>query len=144
MRCSPWKSVVLVLSVAMALTANALPACADTVFNTFGLNDSFNPNLRYGVNGNTEFQAFRFVPTLSGTLTGIEVALGRTGTDPITRFQLYAGTSTTLGALLETFDVPNTVNPAGPPVIVSFTSALNPALTAGQNYWLSITEPGLP
>jgi hypothetical protein len=142
MRCSIWKTVVLVVSVAMALTANVPPANADTIFNTFGLGDSYDPNFRYGVNGQLDFQAFLFVPTSSGTLTSITVALGRTGMDPITRFQLYAGTPTTLGALLETFDVPNMVTPGlTPGAVVSFPSVLNPVLTTGQNYWLSYTEP---
>jgi hypothetical protein len=140
------RSVVLVGSFVIALTVNTQPANADTIFNTFGPGDSYNPNFRYGVNGDAEFQAFRFVPTSSGTLTSITVALGRTGTDPITRFQLYAGTfpPTTLGVLLETFDVPNMVTQGPPGAVVSFSSALNPVLTAGQNYWLSITEPGPP
>lgn len=144
MRCSNSKSVVLVVSFVMALTVNTLPANADAIFNTFGPGDSSNPNFRYAVNGEAEFQAFRFVPTSSGTLTSITVALGRTGTDPITRFQLYAGTfpPTTLGGLIETFDVPNMVTPGSTPGVIVFSSALNPALTAGQNYWLSITEPG--
>jgi hypothetical protein len=145
MNCSSSNTAVLVISIAIALTVNALPAKADTIFNTFGPGDSYNPNFRYGVNGSADFQAFRFIPTNSGTLTSITVALGRTGMDPITRFELYTGTSTTLGVLLETFDVSNMVTPGlTPGAVVSFSSALSPVLAAGQNYWLSFTEPGPP
>jgi hypothetical protein len=120
----------------------ARPAFADSIlFDTFGPSDSFDPNFRYGI-GNLGFQAFQFVTSQTASLTSTTVALGRITADPtVTRFQLYEGTATTLGLLLETFDVPNTVPPglsAG--AVVTFLSVLHPTLNAGQIYWLSATE----
>lgn len=59
-----------------------------------------------------------------------------------TQFNLYAGTPTALGALLESNVVPNSVAPGlTPGQVVNFSSVVQPLLIAGQNYWLSFTEP---
>jgi len=120
-------------------------AAAPILFSTFGPGNSYTMGSPvYGVDGSAEFQAFLFVPTTSGTLGSITVALGRTDVlSTQTQFDLYHGTATSLGSLVETFIVPNTV-PRGfsPGAVVQFPSISHPALAAGENYWLSYTEPG--
>lgn len=132
----------------LALAAVALPraaAAATIAFDTFGPGDTFSTSV-YGVDGAAGFQAFHFVPTATGTLEQITVALGRTGASQATTiFELYtAPTNLALGALLETFVVANTAPPDNlQPFtlsLVTFQSAVMPQLTAGQGYWLSFME----
>jgi hypothetical protein len=87
------------------------------LYNNFGAGDTFGVASPYGVDGNSGFQAFRFVPTASGVLDQITVALGRTGAaQASTVFQLYNGpTADALGALIETFVVTNSVTPDDTP-----------------------------
>jgi hypothetical protein len=141
----------LACTAALGFMAVSSPAPAQpTLFSTFGSGDGFAEFGPYGVNGNTEWQAFRFVATGSGLLGQITVAIGRTSAaQTATQFDLHDGTSpTSLGALLETFVVPNTVPPD--PVtpflgeVVTFASAARPTVTAGQAYWLRFTEPDAP
>jgi hypothetical protein len=108
---------------------------ADSIlFTTFGPGNSYDTGHQYGV-GVGAFQAFQFTPLTSAVLGSIVVALA--GTGPTTEFDLYTGTSTALGSLVETFVVPNPTSPS----IVTFNSVIKPTLTAGQLYWLSFTEP---
>lgn len=132
----------------LALAAVALPraaAAATIAFDTFGPGDTFSTSV-YGVDGAAGFQAFHFVPTASGALEQVTVALGRTGASQATTiFELYtAPTNLALGALLETFVVANTAPPDNlQPFtlsLVTFQSAVMPQLTAGQGYWLSFME----
>jgi hypothetical protein len=130
--------------IGASLMASAGPSEASvTVFNTFGPGDSYATVGRYGVDGASVFQAFRFVPTESGALDTITVALGRSGTaTTATRFDVYDGTSSTLGGLLESIIVPNTIAVGlSPGAVVSFSSLVSPSLNSGQNYWLSYSEP---
>jgi hypothetical protein len=127
----------------LLLTFSALaawPAHATVVFNTFGSGDTFDSSHRYAVDGDLEFQAFRFSPSSSGILDTITVALARdSAATRETEFDLYDGTSSALGALLESFQVSNTIDlPGG---VVSFSSVDQPMLTQSSFYWLSITEP---
>lgn len=132
----------------LALAAVALPraaAAATIAFDTFGPGDTFSTSV-YGVDGAAGFQAFHFVPTASGALEQVTVALGRTGASQATTiFELYtAPTNLALGVLLETFVVANTAPPDNlQPFtlsLVTFQSAVMPQLTAGQGYWLSFME----
>ena len=135
-----------VFSAAIGFAAYPLPVTAAPVlFDTFGPNDSYNIDSRYGVDGNAEFQAFRFVPNESAAVGEITVALGRTAvTTSETQFNLYDGTAVGLGNLLESFNVSNTVVPGlSPGEVVTFSSLNQPFLTAGQNYWLNFTEPNV-
>jgi hypothetical protein len=126
------------------VTCPSTVAASVTVFDTFGPGNSYDVSFRYGVDGGGGFQAFRFVPTQSGALDTITVALGRDSTaTTATQFSVYSGTTTALGSLLESILVPNTV-PVGssPGAVVSFSSLVKPNLTSGQGYWLSYVEPG--
>jgi len=132
--------IICLFGVSFAMSPKTAEASL-TVFDTFGPGDSYDTEYKYGTDGNLGFQAFQFVPTASGFLDTVTVALGRSGTAPTeTQFDLYAGTSTTLGTLLESIIVSNTT----PGSVVSFSSLIKPQLEAGQYYWLSYTEPGAP
>ena len=137
-------SVACLFGVGLAMSPGSAEA-SFTVFDTFGPGDSYAIPTPYGVDGDMEWQAFRFVPSASGTLDTITVALGRTGTaTAATQFDLFDGTDSTRGTLLESIIVPNTVAVGlGPGAVVSFSSLLGPSLISGQNYWLSYTEPGM-
>jgi len=132
--------IICLFGVIFAMSPKTTEASL-TVFDTFGPGDSYDTEHKYGTDGNIGFQAFQFVPSASGFLETITVALGRSGTVPTeTQFDLYAGTSTTLGTLLESIIVSNTT----PGSVVSFSSLVKPKLDAGQYYWLSYTEPSAP
>lgn len=139
---------LLVFCVVIALGVSARPAVAGPIlFDTFGPGDAFG-TAAYGVDGNAGFQAFRFIPTATGVLEQITVALGRTSdVQTTTTFNLYEDAGgVNLGALIESFTVPNTATPAAFPVpligaVVTFASGAAPTLTGGVAYWLSFTEP---
>ncbi len=138
------RSILAAIFVVAACISWSRPSTADPViFDTFGPEASYDINYRYGVDGSSVFQAFHFIPTESAALVGITVALGRTSSlTTRTEFKLYEGTTTTLGSLLETFIVTNTV-PAGisPGMAVTFRSFRHPILRTGRHYWLSYSEP---
>ena len=137
------RKAIQIFGLSLVLMTAETARGAITVFDTFGVGNAYDTGTRYGVDGNTAFQAFLFVPTSSGTLSDITVALGRSSALTLfTQFNLYAGTPTALGALLESNVVPNSV-PVGltPGQVVNFSSVVQPLLIAGQNYWLSFTEP---
>ena len=127
-----------VFFMASALVSGSSNA-ATVVFDTFGPADSYS-SLKYGIDG-TVFQAFFFQPSASGGLSRITTVLGRTTTATTqTIFNLYAGTASSIGALLKSFTVPNSAS-VGSGAIVTMNSVLMPSLVAGQYYWLSFTEP---
>jgi hypothetical protein len=145
----PGKARVSVVMAVLALslaTSGGIASAGFAVFDTFGPADSYDGSNRYGVDGNVGWQAFRFVPTASGVLDTITVALGRDGADTTqTQFDLYDGTSTAPVNLLESIVVPNTVAVGvSPGAVVSFGSLVQPSLTSGQNYWLRYNEPSTP
>lgn len=124
----------------LVLSFVAIAASAATVYNTFGPGQTFDSDFRYAVDGDLQYQAFRFIPTATGELDTITVALARdSSTTRETEFDLYDGTSSALGTLLEAFLVANTNDLPG--AIASFSSVNNPLLTQGAPYWLAITEP---
>ena len=120
----------------LGLGAPRMATAGTIAFTTFGAGDTFAPLTPYGIHG-AGFQAFYLVAVATGSLEQITVALGRTGAaQATTLFDLYTGPSTlALGALLETFAVPNTVTPDSTIPLtgatVTFLSILAPALTAG-------------
>lgn len=141
------RALVLSLVLTPTLFGGTAAVAAPTLFNNFGVGDTFLPLGPYGLDGVANgFQAFRFVASASGALDQITVALGRTGAaQATTLFDLYDGASTeAFGVLLESFAVPNSVPPdstvpfTGAPV--TFLSVAMPTLTAGNGYWLSIRE----
>lgn len=141
----PASVVAVCLVAALALSARSASAAA-IVFDTFGPGDTFDPG-PFGVDGSGVFQAFLFSPTATGTLEQITVALGRTDAlQATTTFNLYqdAGGGS-LGALIESFSVTNSVAPDNTSpftgATVTFGSLLAPVLTSGATYWLSFTEP---
>ncbi len=137
----------VVFCLVIGLGVSASPAVAGPIlFDTFGPGDTFGAGA-YGVDGNAEFQAFRFIPTATGVLEQITVALGRTSdVQTTTTFNLYEDAGgVNLGALIESFAVPNTATPAAFPdpligAVVTFASGAAPTLTGGVAYWLSFTE----
>jgi hypothetical protein len=129
------KKRTLTVAVLVGLAVLCPAAMADSIlFTTFGPGNSYDTGHQYGVVVG-DFQAFQFTPLTSAALGSIIVALA--GTGPTTEFDLYTGTSTALGSLIETFVVPNPTSRS----IVTFNSVIKPTLTAGQLYWLSFTEP---
>jgi hypothetical protein len=141
-------SALVVLAVPMSVLLFPLSAIGGPIlFNTFGAGDTVAVNA-YSVDGSPQFQAFRFVPTSTGILEDITVALGRTGAGQAsTVFNLYDGSSAVaLGPLIESFVVPNAATPDNiPPLtgsVVTMPSILGPTLIAGQGYWLGFSEPG--
>lgn len=137
-------SLPLVILVSLGFAASPPVALGVPIVNTFGAGDSFDTGFRYGVDSNAEFQAFRFIALTGGVLDRITVALGRIGPETTTVYSLYDGSSSTsLGGLIESFAVPNTV-PTSTGAVVSFVSTLKPTLVAGQGYWLSFSGSGPP
>ena len=132
----------MTLAVLAASTVFHTPArAASIIYTTFGPGSSYDNTLTYGVDGNGQFHAFLFHPTASGNLESITVALARDNElTTQTQFNLYSGSATTIGSLIESFLVPNLAPEPG--VLVTMNSTSHPTLIAGGNYWLSFTEPG--
>ena len=133
------------IAVSLVVSTSTVNA-AFTAFDTFGPADSYDVSFRFAVDGDVGWQAFRFAPTESGVLDTITVALGRSGAaTTATRFDLYDGTDTALGSLLESIIVPNAVDiGSSPGAVVSFSSLVRPTLSSSQGYWLRYDEPGPP
>lgn len=137
------------MAVALCVLLGCIALCPASAtatviaFDTFGAGNSYDIGGRFGVDGSAGFQAFQFTPIASGTLDDVSVALGRrTFATTQTQFDLYDGTASALGILLESFVIPNTVTPGlSPGAVVTFSSILHPLLTPGQIYWLSYSEP---
>jgi hypothetical protein len=93
-----------------------------------------------GVSGDVNV-AFAFTPTITGTLSAVELPLFTGSGTPDFKVQVRSDNNGVPGALLESFDV---VNPPGPPFAPPLSveqSVLQPLLTAGQQYFLEVS-PG--
>ena len=146
MKYVPYLLRVFVVSLAANMGLSCPRCDASVLYTTFGSGYTY-LSWCYGVDdGPTGYQAFLFVPAQSGNLGTIKVALGRQDASTTqTRFDLYQGTPTSFGALLETFLLANTTPPGlSGGAVVTLTSASHPILNAGTNYWLSFCEPDPP
>ncbi len=121
------------------------PSPTLSLFTSLGPGDTFGTG-PYEVDGSTQFQAFRFIPTATGNLERIAVVIGRDlAAQASTVFNLYQDAGGSRGALIESFTVANSVAPdttfpfTGVPV--TFSSILKPRLTNGVAYWLEVSEP---
>ncbi len=118
----------------------AISLAGTIAYTTYGLNYEYctTCGLTIGAaNGNTGYtQADQFVPTVSGQLEQIDVAIGLvTGTSEADLF-LLTDNSDTPGSLIETFQVPPGPPYGTPGVHLVASSTLHPLLNAGQKYWL--------
>jgi hypothetical protein len=121
----------------LAAAALASPLHSAVIFSTFGPGGTVSSG-KYGVDGSAELQAFLFHPSAAGALDSIVVAISH-GAPPSseTRFQLYSGTSSSLGTLLESFFPSNN---SASIAMVTMNSTLHPNLDPSGFYWLLITE----
>jgi hypothetical protein len=130
--------VVLLVLIAPSLSFG------DSVFSTFGPGDTFS-NVGWLVDRSYNVAA-AFMPSDSGALNNVRVAIGRTEIPGIPSvamiFSLLAPGSSPTGAILENWIVaPSDVisrDRSAPPLaaIVDLESTLYPLLSAGDSYWL--------
>jgi hypothetical protein len=93
-----------------------------------------------GVSGNVNV-AFAFTPTITATLSAVEVPLFTSSGTPDFKVEVRSSNNGVPGALLEMFDVQNPGTPfANNPLSVG-ESVLQPLLTAGQQYFVEVA-PG--
>lgn len=131
---------MLFTTVLAAATFAAPAARADTVFNSFGPNDAFDPfGTPFSVSGGAQFeQAVRFVPAANVQVTDVRLFARSTGGNNMSSLRVVITTeSGMLPAAGELWSSnPQTVNNAG--ALVVFTSPTSASLTAGQPYWLVV------
>jgi hypothetical protein len=133
-----------ILAASMLLFAASSVAEAATVFTNFG------PGLSYDINsgnpvgnafdGNDYAEANSFIPTGSGSLQSLRIALSCAFTCPgPVGVSLTTDTADHPGLILESFVVPGgMLGPIGinnPPLLL--LSVLHPALTTGTKYWVA-------
>jgi hypothetical protein len=138
----------LAFGAVLALSAGQ-PAWAGPIFNNFGAGDSYKTNQgdaigKVGANNFTT--ASEFTATSSGNLSSITIALSRIGSagsgDVTVKLETDSGSGGP-GSVIESFSVP--VSSLGAfggnnsPVVLN--SVLDPALTAGTDYWLVVSAP---
>lgn len=110
---------------------------AAVLYSSLGPGGTFS-TAKYGLDGNTGLLAVPFQPTVSGSVSTITAALAHQSPPAVTHFDLYDGTATSLGTLLETFVVNQTSTTIH---LVAMSSTVHPFLNAGSNYWLAMREP---
>jgi hypothetical protein len=81
---------------------------------------------------------FQFVPTASGVVSSIDVALSNSSGNGTVTFDLYADNgSNRLGALLDSMPLTASIPSASSdPPVTNIPSVNEPYLTAGDTYWL--------
>jgi hypothetical protein len=141
----------LSVSLALWILALAVPAVAwaDPIFTNFGAGLSYDITTGGPVGNGLDSTGFNyaqgdtFVPAADANLGSIVIALSYLSvpTDPIT-VALMADAGDQPGAVLERFTVdPSTLGALGTnnaPVVL--TSLLNPLLTAGTRYWITVSS----
>jgi hypothetical protein len=146
------RRVPALFAMLVSLLAAPTIARADIVFTNFGpsyLYDVTEGNsVGNGLNGsgNNYAEGETFTPTATYTLNTIRVALSsanndNTNDDTLT-VNLTVDAGDQPGAVLESFSIaPGTLGPLGsdnPPIVL--TSLLNPTLTGGTQYWVTVSD----
>lgn len=116
----------------VAVFVPAIPSLADTVYDNFGLGNTFIINRDYLTN--FDFMATPFVPTGGGNLEDIVTPIF--SLDPPVTFGLYTDSAGQPGTLLEDWSVSV---PGFPAQLVTLTSVQNPLLSADTPYWFVIS-----
>lgn len=123
---------VVILSACLVVGLfSAAPLAASAIYNNFGSGNSFIINRDYQTN--FDYLATPFVATGGGNLGTILTPIFSLNS-PVS-FGLYTDSSGEPGTLLENWSSPV---PGFPAQIVTLTSALNPMLSAGTQYWFVI------
>jgi hypothetical protein len=124
----------------------SVTAASTVVYDSFNVNNAFLTSGGWGVigasaSGGYRGQAQSFVPTLSGSLATIELAIGRSSGSGRNNFGIAQDSGGSPGTILEGFQnvvAAGTFGSSYPPL--ALTSALHPVLESGQRYWI-IAEP---
>jgi hypothetical protein len=124
----------LAIAVVLILFLFCGPLPAGTIYNNLGPGNTWIVNREYDTN--FDFMATPFVTTGGGKLDTI-LAPFFSLDSPVT-LGLYTDSSGHPGALLESWSA--TV-PGFPGVLTTFTSVLNPSLSADTEYWFVVTPP---
>ncbi len=144
--------IMLCMNSALCMFVLALPGVirADTIFTNFGPSFSYNTTGGNAVGNGLDFTGFNyaegdaFVPAINANLGSIEIALSYViaPPDPFT-VSLASNAGDKPGPVLESFVIaPNNVSALGthkPPLVLN--SILNPLLTAGIKYWVTVDAP---
>ena len=122
---------------AALLILGAVSARADlVVFNTFGAGNDYDPAYAFIV-GYGWTQGDQFSPSATGELSKIDIALGYAfGSSHLVSLSLFADNSNRPGALLESYTATTTATFGSCCSFLTLTSATNPLLSAGAEYWL--------
>lgn len=124
------------LAYAGVLLLGSVAARADLVtFNTFGDGDSSDLRAGYSIGGGLK-EGNQFSPSVSGALSKIDVGLSYLSGSHSVNFSLFSDIGNAPGTLLESFSVNSSAMFGTCCSIETLTSADNPFLTAGDEYWL--------
>src|SRR5215472_6300456 len=115
------------------------------VFNSFGSGNSYITYADWGISGASGLpggfvgHAELFVPSVSGNLNSLQVAVGQiSGGTGLVNFSVAADNGGTPGATLESFSNEQAPSPASG--VLTINSVTQPLLQAGATYWL-VAEP---
>ena len=127
---------VLVLLVPGVVTGEVV------VFNTFGPGDSYDPGMGYVIGYTNEYeQGCQFSPSMTVSLTAIQVAADHSSGTNSMDFHLREDASGVPGGILETYSL---IDLAATSPIILIPSAVNPTISNGTNYWLTASAPDAP
>jgi hypothetical protein len=137
-------ATISIAGVSFTVTeASAEASTVQTASSDFGTNNSFSSNGWCVTGANTpncgpavtRYIAAPFVPNSTFTVSSITLPLGYISGTNGAVINLLGTSNAAPGAVLESWSVSNL--PSGP-VVTSVSSKLNPALQAGQTYWVEV------
>ena len=145
MRTFPNLLCTVVVAAVLALASASAARADQIIFSNFGPGMTFDTNHGYTVAGSnalgTSVVANRFTATSNLSFSSAQLALGlSSGSPSILQVLLETDSGGLPGSIIETINVNIGAFPPGG--VVTATSALNPLLTSGTNYWLVAYAPG--
>jgi hypothetical protein len=128
-----FKVFLLAMASCLCVTAGTI------VYTDFGPSQAYNNSAGWNV-GLDDSIAAGFDPSSSGTLLQVDLAIENLGAiDPLSIMLETNSAGAPSGTVLDSWTAP-TGSISGPPQVYTFTSTLNPTLTAGTEYWLVLSS----
>lgn len=151
------KYIYPVIALVVSVTVSA-PASAVAIYSTLGAGNTFNPPHFVSLDENTGQAssltqtdinwAMSWTTSIDAVLSGIDIALSlgdafSTVDENVAQVFLHSDVGGTPGAVIDTYQFSGLTSETAGGAVESATSSLNPLVTAGTTYWLSLLA-GLP
>lgn len=139
MKCSVSRAALLFFMAGFVFASGGiakLHAVPIVVYNSFGASNSYLTSTAWGVEGGSAISGYRgqaefFTPSVSGTLTSIQLAMFKSKGSGLCNFSVAQDNGGTPGTILESFT--DVLSPNG---LLTLTSITQPLLQAGVEYWI--------